>query len=276
MGGVFGQPKTTKQVADEVVASKCAANRREEYTDSLAYYLSVFIKRWETRPLEQITSTEIETRLHEIAGNQSDNSRQTWFNRVNTMFAYAKRRGIIKENPVDRLERISVDRKDPLILTVEQSRLLLATCPTVCKPYLVLGLFAGIRPGGELMKLTWEHINLETGTVAINFPKVRKHRRVVHLEPIAIELLKAHPVKSGLVAPSKSTVRRWKRKARKTIGYKKWPQDILRHTAASFLIALHDDAAKVARLLGNSPHILLTHYVVPVTKEDCLKFWRRS
>ncbi|MEI8289588.1 MAG: hypothetical protein WCH99_08940 [Verrucomicrobiota bacterium] len=268
-----GSTITTTKVIDDLIAAKTAANRRDEYLKSLKYYLETFVNGFGGQPIDQITPTEIEKRLTEIAGEQSDNSRQTWFTRVNTLFAYAKRRGLIAENPVDRLERITVDRKDPVILTVEQSRLLLKTCPTVLRPYLILGMFAGVRPGGELMKLSWEHINLEAGTVAINFPKVRKHRRVVNLEPIALSLLKKHPLKTGLVAPSKSTVRRWKRKARHVLGFDKWPQDILRHTAASFLIALHNDTAKIARELGNSPNILLTHYVVPVTKEDCKKFW---
>ena len=111
-GGVFGVP-SCQTVVNDVVQSKKSANRRDEYTKSLAYYLSVFIKGWEALSIDQINSTEIEKRLFEIAGDQSDNSRQTWFTRVNTMFAYAKRRGIIKENPCDRLERISVDRKEP-------------------------------------------------------------------------------------------------------------------------------------------------------------------
>jgi integrase len=265
---------TTKLTADELVQSKRSANRREDYLKSLSYYLSVFIKGWEGRPINEITSAEIETRLEEIAGGQSDNSRQTWFNRVNTLFSFAKRRGYITENPVDRLERITVDRNDPIILTVEQSKLLLKTCPTVLRPYLILAMFAGIRPDGELMKMTWEHINLEAGTVAVNFPKVRKHRRVVKLEPIAIQLLKAHPIKKGNVAPSKSTVRRWKRKIRTMLGYERFPQDVFRHTAASFLLELHEDVAMVARMLGNSPHILLTHYAVPVSKTDCERFWK--
>ncbi|MDE2099454.1 MAG: tyrosine-type recombinase/integrase [Patescibacteria group bacterium] len=240
---------------------------------SLVAYQSTFIKGWEQRPINEITSHEVETRLAEIAGDQSNHSRQTWFNRINTLFSYAKRRGYTNENPFDRLERITVDRNDPIILTVEQSKLLLKTCPTVLRPYLILAMFAGIRPDGEVMKMTWDHINLDAGTVAVNFPKVRKHRRVVNLEPIAIELLKQHPIKKGLVAPSKSTVRRWKRKIRTLLGFERFPQDVFRHTAASFLIELHNDVAKVARMLGNSPHILMTHYAVPVSAADCKKFW---
>ena len=53
-----------------------------------------------------------------------------------------------------------------------------------------------------------------------------------------------------------------------------WPKDVLRHTAASYLLALHGDVGKVAMMLGNSPNILLTHYHEPVCETDCAAFWK--
>jgi integrase len=260
-------------VIAQLIAAKRAANRTEDDLKSLAYYLETFAQGWEHRAIAEITFTKIEGRLATIAAGQSDSSRQTWFNRVNTLFSFAVRRGFITQNPFDRLERIFVDRKPPVILTPAQSRELLAATPTVMRPYLVLTMFAGIRPDGEAMKLCWEHINLETGRVAIDFPKVRKHRRVIQLEPIAVALLREHPIKKGHIAPSHSTVRRWKRKMRKIPGLAKWPADLLRHTAASYLLELRDDTASVARHMGNSVQILMAHYIVPVSPEDCAAFW---
>jgi hypothetical protein len=53
----------------------------------------------------------------------------------------------------------------------------------------------------------------------------------------------------------------------------KFPQDLFRHTAASYLLALHGDAGKVATMLGNSSSVLLRHYHEPVNKADCDRFW---
>jgi integrase len=158
---------------------------------------------------------------------------------------------------------------------VEQSRQLLAACPVVCRPWLILAMFAGIRPDGELMKLDWSKIDLETATVKIDFPKVRSHRRIVPLEPLAVKLLKEHPLRSGAVAPSRSTLRRFKRRMRAVLGFERWPQDVLRHTAASYLLALHQDAAKVAGWLGNSVKVLLSNYHDPVTREASAAFWEQ-
>jgi hypothetical protein len=58
------------------------------------------------------------------------------------------------------------------------------------------------------------------------------------------------------------------------LNLKIWPTDLLRHTAASYLLALHKDAGKVANMLGNSPQILLSHYHDPVTEADCKAFWQ--
>ena len=175
---------------------------------------------------------------------------------------------------MDSMDKITVDRPPPVILTVEQSRLLFKLCPMVLRPYLILTMFAGIRPDKEAMKLRWEHINRESGVVAINFPKVKKQRRLVTLQPIAAAMLREFPLRYGAVSPSRSTVRRWKRKMRGVLGFKKWPADLLRHTAASYLYELIGDEAKVAKSLGNSARILMSHYVVPVSKEACAAFWK--
>ncbi|MCP5523587.1 MAG: hypothetical protein H7A46_18775 [Verrucomicrobiales bacterium] len=60
---------------------------------------------------------------------------------------------------------------------------------------------------------------------------------------------------------------------RDRLGFKAWPQDVLRHTAASQLLALRKDAAAVALELGNSPQVLLTHYRELVTREQAAEFW---
>jgi hypothetical protein len=52
-----------------------------------------------------------------------------------------------------------------------------------------------------------------------------------------------------------------------------WHQDILRKTAASFLMAKYQDAQKVSEWLGNSPNILKKHYRNLKTPEEAALFW---
>lgn len=267
----FDETSVTIETAlAEMLVAKRQKNLSAVYLDSLAYYLTRFVQGRERRALASVTTREIETFLADF---KDANSRQTWLSRISTLFSFAERREYIAKNPCRRIESVVVEHKSPVILTVEQSRALLAACPAVFKPWLVLAMFAGVRPDGELLKVRWEDVNLETASVRILFPKVRKHKRIVPLEGIAVALLRGHPLRSGLVAPSRGALRGFKRRMAAVIGLAHWPADVLRHTAASYLLAKHGDVGKVANWLGNSPNILLNHYHEPVTKEACQAFW---
>ena len=252
---------------NELIAAKTNANRTCRYVTSLQYYLRQFAFGREGKPLSDFTLSDIESWL---ARYPSAYTRQTWLNRISTLFSFAVRRGFISQNVCDRIERITVDKKAPVILTPDQAALLMKACPTMVKPYFILAMFAGVRPE-EVCRLDWKNVNLETGTVAIE-GKTRR-RRIVKLEPIALRLLAAHPLRSGPVSPSRATLTRWKFKSRKTLGLERWPQDLLRHTAASYMLALHKDAGKVAMTLGNSASVLLSHYHEPVTEKAAAFFW---
>lgn len=257
---------TLETVLNELIVSKTAGNRRKVYTDSLHYYVSRFVNSFgSSSPVHSITTSQIEVFLNQFSGY----ARQTWLNRISTFYAFAVRREYIERNPCKPIDRVRIDRKPPVVLTVEQANSLVVSCPNICKPYLILGMFAGIRPD-EIHRMTWDDVNLETGAVKVD-GKTRQ-RRIVYLEAIALKHLSAHPLKSGPVAPSKNVIRRWKRKQKALLGGK-WCADILRHTAASYLLAKYQDVGKVAMALGNSPQILLRHYHDPVTQDESKKFW---
>lgn len=262
-GGIEG----VELCLEELLKSKTNANRRSRYIDSLEAYLRQFIKGREKRPLCDFVVQDIENWL---SNYKNPHSRQTWLNRLSTMFSFAVRRRYINLNPCDQIERITIDIKPPKILSPEQAKTLVKACPNLCRPYLILALYAGIRPE-ELGRLDWKDINFETKKAWVD-GKTRR-RRYVPLEPIALNLLQIHPLKSGPVAPSNSTLDRWRIKAVKILGFDEWPQDLLRHTAASYLIALYGDAGKVALTLGNSVKILMGHYSNPPTEAESIQFW---
>lgn len=251
-----------------LLEAKKAANRKPVYLTSLRGYLARFGKGRETKPLADFTTADVESWLLQFA---KPYTRQTWLNRISTLFAFAVRRGMIARNPCAVIERVTVDKAAPLVLSPGQVDTLLKIAPTVCRPYLILGLFAGIRPD-ELLRLTWADVDLNTRCVAVNDAKTRR-RRIVPLEARAVALLAAHPLQKGPVSPSNSTVRRFKRVARRALNLPSWPSDLLRHTAASYLLARDGDAGKVATRLGNSSAVMLSHYHRPVSQADSLKYW---
>ncbi len=264
---------TISTAIQELLAAKVLANRRAVYIKSLKSFLNQFAFEREQTPLENFTFQDIEAWMNRY---KFPWARHTWLNRLSTLFSFAVRRRWIEKNPCDCVERVSVDHKPPTVLSVAQVEILLAKCPANCKAWLVLALFAGVRPDGELMAVKWEDVNLATASVKINFPKVRKHRRIVPLESRAVALLRDCEPKEGNLSPSHSTLRRFKRGVCAELGFETWPQDVLRHTAASFLMALHKDVGRVATMLGNSPDILLSHYHEPVSAADAKAFWAVS
>ncbi|MBI5802071.1 MAG: phage integrase SAM-like domain-containing protein, partial [Verrucomicrobia bacterium] len=139
LGGVEGIGKCI----DSVIEAKRAANRTARYVKSLGYYLRQFAAGREDKPLADFTSEHVEAWMVRYSSHYT---RQTWLNRLSALFAFAVRRGYITANPCDRLDRVTVDKKPPQILSPAQSQQLLAQCPTVMRPYVVLGMFAGIRP----------------------------------------------------------------------------------------------------------------------------------
>lgn len=256
------------------ISARASANLRRAYLESLRQYLSLFSRGREALPLSkvnpQLVSEWFTLRKEPPASMRSN------LGRLSAFFAWASRTKLLPANPCDAIERPRVDHRSPNVLTVRQAARLLGLCVRVSKPltpWLVLCLLAGLRPE-EADKTTWDRVDLEAGHVVVDSSasKVRQ-RRIVNLEPVARSWLRwARSIPMPL---TKAVRRKYQRALRQAYGWDAWPQDVLRHTCASYLLALHQDAGKVARTLGNSASILLTHYHALVTRQNATRFWSR-
>jgi integrase len=64
------------------------------------------------------------------------------------------------------------------------------------------------------------------------------------------------------------------RALRKAAGLEQWPENCLRHSFASYHLAVHGDAVKTAAQLGHmSVKLIHDHYKALVLKFDSEKFW---
>jgi len=260
-------------VIGEVVIAKRSADRREVYTKHLKMFLSLFARGKETVPISDFTAAEIEAWIS--SRNYRPETRATALSRIGTLFAFAVRRGYIAENPIAKIDRVSVQRGTPKVLTIEQVHSILDFTQRKRKRFLawlVLSLFAGLRPN-ESSRIRWRDIDLKARCVRVESAasKIRQ-RRIVNLMPAAVRWLKVSPRKSSLPV-SDSSRRRFLRDLRTVLGLEAWPADILRHTAASMLLAHHQDAGFVAGQLGNSVGVLLTRYRALVDALTARKFW---
>ena len=264
------QPSTvhkTCDVIEEMIKSKRAANRREIYIKSLRWYLNRFAEK--NPALNKTTTADIESWL---SAHKGAHDRATYLNRISTLFSFAYKRDYVEKNPCDKIERVTIEKHAPRILSPGESRTAYKACPQISRAWVVLCLWCGLRPS-EAARIKWEDINLERGTVTVRVSKVRRFR-IVTMPACAVELLRPIKQLSGFIAPSASTRERAKRKMRTAIGLQRWPQDIMRHTAASYHLAVSGDAGKVATSLGNSQAILLTHYNGVASLDDAKDFFK--
>lgn len=266
--------QTAGKALDATIAAKRTANRRREYLENLRTIVAQFIRGRELVDVREFTTAHVDAFLRpELAPA----TRASMLSRLSSWFEFCRSRGWIARNPCDRVTKITLEQGVPEVLTVRLSaRVMVAArrhCP-VALAWFALSMFAGLRPS-EAERIGWDAVDWERRTVTVDAAasKVRR-RRIVPLEPAAVAWLKlAH--RMGARLPIDHTARRRAlRTVRERLRMKEWPQDVLRHTAASYLVALRKDVARVALDLGNSPGVLLRNYRDLVRDEDCARFWR--
>jgi hypothetical protein len=268
--------RTLKQAVEEVLAAKLEANCRPRHIKNLKWYLGKFIEGRQQQSVRAITGTVIEDWFKGRA--EKPRAKKGHIGLLSSLFAHCLRKGYIAENPIKRLDPVHIDRNTPAILTLRQSEEALLWAKRQ-KPellaWLILTLFCGLRPDAEADFIDWSMIDLKHGRIVISKSKIRHvPHRILDLSfcPPALEWLKLAKARKCPLPLKFVTRRRYLRKLRAYLRFERWPQDILRHTAASNLLAFHQDAGKVASFLGNSPGVLLAHYKALIFKEDAAKF----
>ena len=263
---------TLSSACADLLSAKERSGLRPAYLTSLRQYLAQFIRGRESAPPRSITHDDIEDWF--AGRNESNGTRASNLGRLSALFSFAVRRGWVDSNPCDRVERVRVEHKPPEVLTVDECRTILNITWTrwpKAVAWLVLGLFCGIRPA-EVQRLTWADVKTDRGVVIVDSAASKTHRRrIVDIAPNAVEWLRAVP--DAQLPLTAITARRVKRRLAHALGWSGWPQDVLRHTCASMMLARDQDAGRVAMQLGNSERTLLTHYHELTSREDAVAFW---
>jgi integrase len=289
--------KSLGRAVVECLKDKKQRGVRPRYLETLRDILRRFIKGRSKVPVARITFRECEEWIDlpsKHGGKPAAETRRGRQSKLATFFSWCQQRRLVAENPIDRLGRIAVEQRPPIILTPDQvdKALRWVKAWKDFRPYLVLGLFCGIRPD-ELQRLSWDNVDLQRGLVTVDAAtsKVRRRRIVPIAERARVMLTAVQRLKSAgrvmtsavqrastlqsgpIWAGKKTTLRRRKRQLAKALGFAHWPADLLRHTAASYLMARDKDAGKVADMLGNSAGVLLTRYRELVSPEASALFW---
>jgi integrase len=194
-----------------------------------------------------------------------------------TLFTPAVKRGYRRDNPCDAVEVPAAPRSTPAIFTVRQTARCLifsgggnhalwaGSCLALC----------GLRPE-EAERTDWDAVQIDNGEAYVRVEaqtsKVRQ-RRIVTPLPAAVAWLKVARALGSELPITRQIRRSAMRRLRDYLGWKVWPKDVTRHTAASYWLALDGNPVAVAEQLGHSVAELKTHYRALVTRAVAERFW---
>lgn len=267
------------KVADVVasfVASKTGKGRSVHHVGRLRRDLEAFSKAFPVM-IGELTRGNVEKWLNarNVGPRRWNNLRES----IVALHRFARREGLLGAalTGPELIERRRVE-SDVATYAPAELHKILAVVPREWLPFVVLGAFCGIRPmeiapdpkSGK-PPLTWGNILWAKKKVDVpaKVSKTRR-RRFVPLSEAAAAFLRdrRHEPASARLCPflrSPSDV--WAKAAGVP-----WKPDALRHSYASYRLALTQDMAALALELGNSPAMIFTHYL-DLKHEDEAREW---
>lgn len=196
---------------------------------------------------------------------------------------FCKKQKWINNNPVEAI-RVRVPSSDVSVLSVGKVENLLRVAEISDRaekviPYLTISLFAGLRPG-EAEQLRWEQIDFDTKEIEVlGKTSKTKQTRIVSIEETLLDWLNPYRKKSGCITESRfrydwEDVRRRAGFALNGLDGEEWPADVLRHNYGSNWLAIYNDRAHLAELMGTSIAVIKKHYRKAIRREDAERYWR--
>jgi integrase len=233
-----------------------------------------FFHGCESMQLKKLTPAFILARLEAVEKSLAslDNSRRC----LRTFLEWCLEipREYIQTNPCDAVKIRKPEVDNIAVLTADQAEKLMRAAEDYREgkmvPFYALALFVGIRPNGELSRLTWDDIDLASREIHIrkSIAKTKTPRTIPIPDNLAEWLLKYHD--RHIYPPS---FERHFRAVYKSAGIKKWTQDLLRHTAISFLFEKIGEFGRTAEIMGNSEGIIRQRYRGRVDRSTVDQFW---
>ena len=260
------EPRTVRQVADELIALKIKRNASDRYIEDLNLRLAKVATVFAS-DIANITTGEIQTWLDGMKA--SPRSVKNFRDTANSLFKFAEARGYIArgENPVNRTEKVETRNNEVItIYTPTELHRLIEAAPVSFKPIIALQAFAGLR-SAEIMRLDFADIKLERGHIELGAHKTKTAtRRLVPITANLAQWLAPHALKSGKVfRHSRAYFHEMQRNisaATANDGKKivEWKHNALRHSFVSYRVADTGDVPRVALESGNSPAMIFENY----------------
>jgi integrase len=283
-------------IADAVKAFRASGDATWSRSQSTAYRLrgEKLIEAFGERLISTITGEELQKHLNESTGGFNQSVRL-----VKAIWNWCARppRKWCDTEAIQHLDMQSTVSGEIGVLTPKQAQALMDAAakyfPETVPP-LAIQLFTGLRKA-ELERLTPSDFNDEGFSVPAISAKTKRRRFVQMPEPLAA-WLKAYPITDCVCPPD------WQRKqiaVRRLAGFKvwsnlvprlkikppleatppddlpEWPENGLRHTAATVALALGKPLEQLVFEHGHTGglEMLRKHYIGAMPKKDALAIW---
>jgi len=229
-----------------------------------------------------ITASDVENALRLTVSPEKAHARNGLLRVLRAFFNWCHRppQSLLDVIPIES-QTMFADTKhtEITVLSPDDVMRLLSTCMRLDPDllgYYVLGLFAGIRPTDELQKLQWQHVFAGDGDqiyIPAEVSKTGRDRYIPVEATLASWLRFLAPPQVGAVTPLRNHVLR-RRAVQRKAGITPWPQDVMRHSYASYWMTLHRDEDRCRDAMGHSTKdMLVKHYRKHTTEADARAFW---
>jgi len=241
----------------------------------LRHRLGKLLDRFGSLPLSEVTPWAGKEWLAGMACAQR--TRYGVFVDCRSLWRWALRYDLAETNPWDRMEPQGKGQAKKEILRPDQMASLLGVdWPDWFRAWLVLGAFGGLRTV-EIQRLEWSAVHRSRREIFVGADVIKKtkgmRQRFVKILPALLRHLPRH--RSGPVVPvAPEAMAHWRRKAVAILEVSRWPQNALRHSFASYHLAMWRDSATTAHEMGHtSTAMVFSNYAQAVTASDARKWW---
>jgi site-specific recombinase XerD len=247
---------------------------KKKYLNTALHFERCFGKKAE---FLKFTETDIEKFKTYLKSNLSNNSADSYFAVVKTIFREAKKRNLIDKNVTEDVKGIGKKSKLPVYLTEEELRLLQHTeCShTPTKDAFIFSCYTGLRYS-DACHLMYKDLFYEDGIWQLRLSQAKTNFEViVPIHEKALELIQPFGAPNTKVFDlrkddhTRNTVRKWAKGAGIT---KNITFHVARHTFATRLITNGTDLYTVSKLLGHTDikHTQIYAQVIDKVKVDAV------
>jgi len=258
--------KSVGETVKETLEAKQQDGMSVRYLQSLRSHLNRFAEHFQMN-VSSVTAAQIEDWLRRT--KRGPRTRNNIRLSIVTLFNFAKARGYLPKaipTEADHVAKAKDRGGDIGVFQPEQLATLLKEADEEAKLYFAIGAFTGLR-SAELIRLEWEDVNFARGYVQVGKAKSKTAtRRLVPIHPNLSQWLAPYRGLTGTIFPSEHAADRAIACAKRN-GID-WPNNVLRHSYATYRLAQCQDAARVALEMGNSPQMLFRNYRELVDEKD--------